>query len=327
MPTNSTSVNSSPVTGTVTAVTSGTYYVHVRAVGSTTKENGNQIVTVNDTANNYTLTAAQGSYALTGQPTTLKKAVIVQAVQGSYALSGQAINLTFGYSMPADQGSYSLNGQETLLPASWISDTILAGAGSTSSNAVLESGAAVTLNGNLTILPDADRKVAGATALTVVGMLSPSGEIELPPGEVNLSGAGTFSGAGEIFKFVSASVSATGSIDPLPDLEAASTITAISTVAAFVFRQAVGNILLAGKGTLLVPKNGITASSTLPSVGSQLAAGERTLFGHFSSSGIGAMASLPSLSTIQYVSISGQGTMSSDTIKYKQIFFNQWGAS
>jgi len=53
MPTNSTSDNSSPVTGTVTAVASGTYYVHVRAVGSSAKENGNQIVTVNDTANSY----------------------------------------------------------------------------------------------------------------------------------------------------------------------------------------------------------------------------------------------------------------------------------
>jgi hypothetical protein len=54
------------------------------------------------------LTAAQGTYTLTGQDATF--VVTMPAAQGSYTLSGQAA--TFAIAMPAAVGSYSVTGQD-----------------------------------------------------------------------------------------------------------------------------------------------------------------------------------------------------------------------
>jgi hypothetical protein len=43
----------------------------------------------------YTLTAAQGSYTLSGQNVSLKSGNVVSAAQGSYSLTGQALNLNY----------------------------------------------------------------------------------------------------------------------------------------------------------------------------------------------------------------------------------------
>lgn len=63
----------------------------------------------------YTLTAAQGSYSLTGQAAILKRSRILAAAQGSYALTGQAAILKRGRLVTAAQGSYSLTGQIALI--------------------------------------------------------------------------------------------------------------------------------------------------------------------------------------------------------------------
>lgn len=55
--------------------------------------------------------ADQGSYALTGQAAGLAKGVLLTADQGSYALSGQAANFALAYLLAAAQGSYALTGQ------------------------------------------------------------------------------------------------------------------------------------------------------------------------------------------------------------------------
>ncbi len=59
----------------------------------------------------YTLTAAQGSYSLTGQAALLLAQRKIAAAQGAYALTGQAAELEKGYTMPAAQGAYTLTGQ------------------------------------------------------------------------------------------------------------------------------------------------------------------------------------------------------------------------
>lgn len=61
----------------------------------------------------YTLTAAQGSYTLTGQAAGALDGHVVSAAQGSYTLLGSAglVDLTSA----AGQGSYALTGQDTAL--------------------------------------------------------------------------------------------------------------------------------------------------------------------------------------------------------------------
>lgn len=65
----------------------------------------------------YTLTAAQGSYSLTGQSAALRAARTIAAAQGTYSLTGQAVGLLAARKVVAAQGSYSLTGQAAGLTA------------------------------------------------------------------------------------------------------------------------------------------------------------------------------------------------------------------
>lgn len=64
--------------------------------------------------NAYTLTADQGSYALTGQDVALTVPRTLAADAGSYALTGQTTALFAARVLVAAQGSYSLNGNDAL---------------------------------------------------------------------------------------------------------------------------------------------------------------------------------------------------------------------
>ncbi len=63
----------------------------------------------------YLVSAGQGSYSLTGQAATFSRTYIAVAGQGSYSLTGQAAGLNQGYGFAADQGSYALTGQSANL--------------------------------------------------------------------------------------------------------------------------------------------------------------------------------------------------------------------
>lgn len=65
----------------------------------------------------YTLTAAQGSYSLTGQALALRVARTIAAAQGSYSLTGQSAGLVPARKVVAAFGSYSLTGQAAGLTA------------------------------------------------------------------------------------------------------------------------------------------------------------------------------------------------------------------
>jgi hypothetical protein len=65
----------------------------------------------------YSLSAAQGSYTLTGQAAALRAARNVAAAQGSYALTGQAAALKAARRIAAGQGAYALTGQAASLAA------------------------------------------------------------------------------------------------------------------------------------------------------------------------------------------------------------------
>lgn len=85
----------------------------------------------------YSITAAQGSYALTGQAAAVRTARKLVAAQGSYALTGQAAGLKRGYRLVAAAGAYALSGQAAVLRAA---RRLVAAAGS-----YALSGQAVTL--------------------------------------------------------------------------------------------------------------------------------------------------------------------------------------
>lgn len=59
----------------------------------------------------YTLTAAQGSYSLSGQAAILRAGRVLVAAQGTYTLTGQAAALGRGWKVVAVQGTYTLSGQ------------------------------------------------------------------------------------------------------------------------------------------------------------------------------------------------------------------------
>lgn len=67
------------------------------------------------TSTDYPLTAAQGSFTLTGQTALFHIAMRIVAAQGSYSLTGQNALFAFGRGIVAGLGSFVLSGQNALL--------------------------------------------------------------------------------------------------------------------------------------------------------------------------------------------------------------------
>jgi hypothetical protein len=63
----------------------------------------------------YAMTAAQGSYTLSGQATALTHGYPMAADQGSYTLAGQVVGLRTSRRATVDSGNYTLTGQATTL--------------------------------------------------------------------------------------------------------------------------------------------------------------------------------------------------------------------
>lgn len=63
----------------------------------------------------YSMTASQGSIALTGQTVALKASLKMVAGLGSFVLAGQNAVMSYGKIMVASMGSFSLTGQDVLL--------------------------------------------------------------------------------------------------------------------------------------------------------------------------------------------------------------------
>ena len=73
----------------------------------------------------YNLTAAQGSYSLTGQTANLLFSHTLTADQGSYSLTGQTATLIYSSArvLVAAQGSYALTGSDALIDTSMNADS------------------------------------------------------------------------------------------------------------------------------------------------------------------------------------------------------------
>jgi len=63
------------------------------------------------TATNYSITALNGAYTVTGRTVTLLRSRSVIAFSGSYSLNGQSAALSVGRLLYAQNGVYSLSGQ------------------------------------------------------------------------------------------------------------------------------------------------------------------------------------------------------------------------
>ncbi len=61
-------------------------------------------------ANDFTLTAASGSYSVTGQSAGLDFGTIIKPVSGSYAVTGQSAALTVTRGLTASSGTYAITG-------------------------------------------------------------------------------------------------------------------------------------------------------------------------------------------------------------------------
>lgn len=77
-------------------------------------------VTIAFRPQNYTLTAQNGSYSVTGQSAGINRGRVLAASAGSYSLSGQDAVITYvpvvsGYTLTAQAGSYAVAGQSASL--------------------------------------------------------------------------------------------------------------------------------------------------------------------------------------------------------------------
>lgn len=109
----------------------------------------------------YTLTAAQGSYALTGSASGLTAARKIVAGQGSYNLTGQAATLKAARRLTAAQGGYALTGYAADLvytPIGGATYTLSAAAGT------------YTLTGQASGLRAARKLVAGQGLYSLTGV-------------------------------------------------------------------------------------------------------------------------------------------------------------
>lgn len=96
----------------------GTHAVTIDIDGQSRPSSGNVYAGADQPgASGYSLTAAQGSFTLSGQAAALKAGRKVTASQGSFTLSGQAASLKAGRKLTAAQGSFSLSGQAATLKA------------------------------------------------------------------------------------------------------------------------------------------------------------------------------------------------------------------
>lgn len=123
--------------------------------------------------------AAQGSYVLSGQAVALRIARLLGIAQGSYTLAGQAVALKHGYVLAAAQGAYALAGQNVTLTYS-TARTLLVGQGS------------YTLTGRAVSLLWAHRLVAAQGSYTLTGQAT-----VLRHGFTLVCGSGSYSLAGQ----------------------------------------------------------------------------------------------------------------------------------
>ena len=109
---------------------------------------------------NIALTAAAGSYAITGTAATLKASKRVTAASGTYAITGSAATLRRNLPLTAAAGSYAITGSVAALK---LTRVIVAASGTYSI-----SGTAATLNRGRTMIAEAGSYLVSGTSATLL---------------------------------------------------------------------------------------------------------------------------------------------------------------
>ena len=85
--------------------------------GSNSVDGGNNTGWVFSTVG-YTITASNGTYAVTGQPVSISRSKLITASNGTYAVTGQNITVLLSRLLSAQNGVYSVTGQPVSIVAS-----------------------------------------------------------------------------------------------------------------------------------------------------------------------------------------------------------------
>lgn len=135
----------------------------------------------------YTLTAALGTFSLTGKAATLRIARKLSAAAGSFALSGKAATLRVGYKIAASAGSFALSGvaanlKRTYSLASSTGSFVLSGknAGLIVGYRLTASAGSFSLTGQAASLRVARKLAAGAGSFALTGV--DAGLVYVPSG-------------------------------------------------------------------------------------------------------------------------------------------------
>lgn len=124
----------------------------------------------------YTLTAAQGTFSLTGQATALIAARKLVSAQGSFSLTGQTTNFRKGYTLSASQASFSLSGQTAIFQATRKLTAAQGSYALTGQSTALKAGrklsadqASFTLTGQNTLFTKGFRLTASSGVFSLTG--------------------------------------------------------------------------------------------------------------------------------------------------------------
>lgn len=124
----------------------------------------------------YTLTAAQGTFSLSGQSATLRADRKLSAASGAFALSGNAAALRYGYKLTASAGSFALSGKaanfkRTYALAASSGSFVLSGknAGLAFGHKLPAATGAFSLSGQTAALRFGHNLVAGAGSFGLTG--------------------------------------------------------------------------------------------------------------------------------------------------------------
>lgn len=130
-------------------------------------------------ATNYTMTAAAGSFALSGQAAALKAARLLTAAAGGFALTGRVATLTIARKLTAAAGSFALTGQPANLLAA---------------RSIVASTGSFSLTGNAAAFARTYAVTADAGSFSLTGgaaTLTYSGETPTPPTPSTPTGLGS----------------------------------------------------------------------------------------------------------------------------------------
>jgi hypothetical protein len=107
----------------LTNVTSGIDYLSVKDIGvnqasrfyvganSTDGGNNVNVIFTASPTGNYTVTALNGTYSVSGQTTIISRGRTLTPQNGTYSVLGQSANISFGRLLSAQNGVYSVAGQ------------------------------------------------------------------------------------------------------------------------------------------------------------------------------------------------------------------------